>query len=108
MNCVHDDVQGLEHAVLDEEVYVSLTYLFKMFADPTRLKIFSILSKKECNVNELSEQLGISQSAVSHQLSTLRAANLVKYRKVAQSVFYSLSDDHVMTIFMQALDHVCE
>ncbi|AMC92946.1 hypothetical protein AOC36_02780 [Erysipelothrix larvae] len=94
--------------LLDQKSYEDLTYLFKMFADSTRLKIFTVLAYKECSVNELTEVLGVTQSAVSHQLSTLRAANLVKYRKDKQTVYYSLQDNHVMMIFKQALEHVKE
>lgn len=98
----------LNGKLLGQDEYVALMHLFKMFADTTRLKIFTVLAVQECGVNDLSEKLGMTQSAISHQLSTLRHANLVKFRKVGQNVYYSLSDDHVMTIFKQALNHIRE
>ena len=90
------------------EEYAELELLFKMFSDATRLKIFSVLSKKSCSVKDLSNILDMSQSAISHQLSTLRKLNLVTFKKVGLNVFYSLADDHVVTIFSQALDHIRE
>lgn len=100
--------QQVDREILSNHEYEMLMLLFKMFADTTRLKIFTILASKECSVNELSEALEMTQSAVSHQLSTLRHANLVKFRKEGKNVYYSLMDNHVMTIFKQALDHIRE
>lgn len=95
-------------ALLDEAEYQDLSQLFKMFADPTRLRIFTVLSKGELCVGDLRSVLDMSQSAISHQLSSLRKLNLVKTRREAQHIYYSLSDDHVMQIFQQALEHVRE
>jgi ArsR family transcriptional regulator, lead/cadmium/zinc/bismuth-responsive transcriptional repressor len=93
----------------DLETFAAMMDLFKMYADATRLKILHILSKTDaCSVNDLSKIMGMSQSAISHQLSSLRKSNLVKYEKVGLNVFYSLADDHVMSIFKQAFDHVLE
>lgn len=103
-----NEIQEFQKELLETEEYEALMGLFKMFADATRLKIFFVLSKKSCSVNDLSHILGMSQSAVSHQLSNLRKLNLVKFEKVGLNVFYSLADDHVMTIFSQALDHIRE
>lgn len=97
-----------KETLLAQSEYDALMALFKMFADATRLKIFYVLSQKECSVNELSETLEMSHSAISHQLSNLRKHNLVKFEKRGLNVFYSLADDHVMTIFLQALDHIRE
>ena len=102
------DIEKLKKNLLLEEEYEDLSQLFKMFADPTRLRIFTILSKGEIKVDDLRKTLDMSQSAISHQLSSLRKLNLVKTRREGQSIYYSLSDDHVMQIFMQALDHVRE
>lgn len=104
-----NEIQTLKEDLFENEIYDEMMHLFKMYADATRLKIFTVLSKeKKCSVNDLSQILGMSQSAVSHQLSSLRKANLVDFEKVGLNVFYSLADDHVMTIFSQALDHVLE
>lgn len=102
------ELKDYKDELLEEGEYQALSQLFKMFADPTRLRIFTVLSKGELCVDDLRTVLGMSQSAISHQLSSLRKMNLVKTRRVAQSIFYSLSDDHVMQIFKQALEHVRE
>ena len=102
------DVTGLKDSLLTDEIYSDLSLLFKMFADPTRLRIFSVLSKGTVKVEDLALTLEMSQSAVSHQLSSLRKMNLVRTEKVGRNVFYTLADDHVMQIFMQALEHVVE
>ena len=80
--------------------------LFKMFGDPTRLKLLAALLGQEVCVCDLSDLLGISQSAVSHQLRLLRASHLVKNRREGKSVFYSLDDEHVATILAQGMEHV--
>lgn len=98
----------LKLQLLAEHEYEDLSQLFKMFADPTRLRIFTVLSQGEIRVDDLRQVLDMSQSAISHQLSSLRKMNLVKTRRVAQSMYYSLSDDHVMQIFKQALVHIRE
>lgn len=101
-------ISDLQKDLLSLDNYEDLSQLFKMFADPTRLKIFTLLSKNTLNVEELTQALNMTQSAVSHQLSSLRKLNLVRTEKVGRKVFYSLADDHVMQIFKQALDHVLE
>ena len=102
------EIEAFQERLLDEFEYDELMNLFKMFAHSTRLKIFYVLSEKECSVKELSQILGMSHSAISHQLSNLRKHNLVKFEKVGLNAFYSLADNHVMTIFKQALEHVRE
>ena len=98
----------MKASLYDSKIYEEMMLIFKMFGDATRLKIMTVLSNRSCSVNDLSQILGMSQSAVSHQLSKLRKANLVKFNKVGLNVFYALMDDHVMNIFNQALDHVLE
>ena len=102
------EIKILQEALLSEDTYVDLSLLFKMFADPTRLRIFTLLSKATLNVEDITRLLGMTQSAVSHQLSSLRKMNLVRTQKIGRNVFYTLADDHVMQIFKQALDHVNE
>lgn len=82
--------------------------LFKTLGDHTRLSILYLLRKKECNVTEISQYLKMEQSAVSHQLKTLRSARLVKYRKEGKSVYYQLKDDHVYEIIHQVMEHIEE
>ncbi len=103
-----EEILALQNDLLGVDVYHDLSLLFKMFADPTRLKIFTALSQSTLKVDDLKEVVGMSQSAISHQLASLRKMNLVRTEKVGKNVFYKLADDHVMQIFKQALDHVTE
>ena len=82
--------------------------LFKVFGDPTRLKILYILFEKEVCVCDIAKIINMQQSAVSHQLRVLKSSNLVKYRREGKTIYYSLSDDHVKTIFAMAKDHIEE
>jgi len=82
--------------------------LFRLFADPTRLGILSALSGGELCVCDLTLVLGMSQSAVSHQLALLRTARLVKNRREGKTVFYSLDDEHVREILLVGLSHLSE
>ncbi len=81
---------------------------FKNFSDYTRLKIVKELLNEECSVTELSERLGISQTAVSHQLRILREARIVKYRREAQQIFYTIDDKHIKEIIEIASLHLKE
>lgn len=92
----------------DEELLYDLADLFKTFGDTTRIKILYVLMEKECCVAEIAETIGASQSAVSHQLRTLKQARLVKFQRDGKNVIYSLSDDHVYTMLEQGLTHICE
>ncbi len=101
-----------EHVEKDEipadEVLYRMAALFKTFGDPTRIRILSALNHHELCVCDIAECLGMTQSAISHQLRVLKQMELVKFRKEGKTVFYSLSDDHVYTILNQGLDHVNE
>lgn len=103
-----DDIRQLQSGLLDSSDYERLSMLFKMFADPTRLKILTALSQNTLNVDNLKDVVNMSQSAISHQLASLRKMDLVRSHKVGKNVYYSLADDHVMQIFQQALDHIFE
>lgn len=104
----NDMLESIHDSLLSEETYIDLSLLFKMFADPTRLRIFTVLAQGTIKVDDLTEILGMTQSAISHQLSSLRKMNLVRTEKVGRNVFYTLADEHVMQIFKQALEHVAE
>lgn len=101
-------VRAAQEAAPREEELAELAELFKVFADPTRLKILSALSETELCVCDLSALLGSSQSAVSHQLALLRASSLVKNRRAGKTVYYSLADSHVRAILLVGLDHIGE
>ncbi len=92
----------------NEDIIYDLADLFKMFADSTRLRILYALTDGEKNVGELAENLSMNQSAISHQLSTLKAAKLVKARRDKKSMYYSLADDHVESIIKIGVEHVLE
>lgn len=81
---------------------------FKVFGDPTRLKIIYFLSRHELCVADLSHLVGMQQSAVSHQLKVLRMARLVKTRKDGVTIYYSLDDHHVFTLYELAQQHLRE
>lgn len=83
----------------------SMTQMFKMLADPTRLKILFALKKEALRVKDLSQQLGVEQSALSHQLAKLKEARLVKYERQGRNNLYSLDDTHVFVILKEMLDH---
>lgn len=102
----HDHVEKDE--IPNDEVLYRLADLFKTFGDPTRIRILSSLKHHELCVCDIAELLGMTQSAISHQLRVLKQMELVKFRKEGKTVFYSLADDHVYTILNQGLDHVNE
>ena len=91
-----------------ENTLIDLAELFKVFGDSTRIRILFALFEREICVNELTSSLGITQSAVSHQLKILKQAKLVKSRRDGKQVLYSLADSHVHTIIDQGLNHIEE
>lgn len=94
---------------LDDETSLALADLFKVLGDKTRIKLLSLLAaENELCVCDIAESLQMGQSAISHQLRVLRAARLVKFRKAGKEAFYSLDDDHVLSLMHQGLDHVRE
>ena len=93
---------------LNEEILDELAGLFKVFGDSTRLTILSELMDNEMCVGDLAEKIDMNQSAVSHQLATLKQARLVKVRREGKSIFYSIADDHVYTIIRMGVDHIIE
>lgn len=82
--------------------------LFKIFSDFTRLRIIDLLTDGEYCVQDISDSLETSQSAISHQLKLLRDLNVVKTRKQGKQVFYSLQDEHVKEIFLMGFSHANE
>ena len=104
-----------EHAVApspecmpDEELLYDLADLFKVFSDTTRIKILYALMGRELCVADIAEATETSQSAVSHQLRTLKQSHLVKFRRDGRNILYSLADDHVYTMLNQGMSHICE
>ncbi|MCH5204719.1 MAG: helix-turn-helix transcriptional regulator [Oscillospiraceae bacterium] len=107
--CVHpEEIERIRDKMPDDDTLIDLAELFKVFGDSTRIKILSALSCGELCVCDLSVAVGMSNSAVSHQLKLLKNAELVRFRRDGKVVFYSLADDHVNTILKQGLEHVNE
>jgi len=99
-------VDYVQKRMLTEKESTLLTEIFKALSSKTRLHILHALSQRELCVCDLSLVLDLSVSAVSHQLRLLKAARLVKYRREGKNVYYSLDDDHVVSLFAYALEHV--
>lgn len=110
-NCsiIHEDViNEVKKHIPQEEALYDLADLFKVLGDSTRIKILCALFQAEMCVCDISALLGMTQSAISHQLRVLKQARLVKYRKDGKVVYYSLDDEHVKSIFDQGLIHISE
>lgn len=90
------------------EALEAMAGLFKVFGDGTRVKILYVLLENETKVCDIAARLFMTQSSISHQLRVLKQAGLVKGRRDGKTIWYSLADDHIQTIFNQALDHVTE
>ncbi|WP_297520728.1 metalloregulator ArsR/SmtB family transcription factor [uncultured Clostridium sp.] len=108
-NAIHGEVVlRVREKLPKEETLYDLAELFKVFGDSTRIKILCSLFEAEMCVCDIATTLGMSQSAVSHQLRVLKNAKLVKFRKEGKAVYYSLDDDHVKHIFNEGLNHINE
>lgn len=94
--------------ILDEEQLFNMAELFKAFADSTRIKILYLLFTEEHCVGDIASDVGVSQSAISHQLKLLKQMKLVKSRREGKTIYYSLADDHVKTIINMAKEHLEE
>ena len=106
---IHEDlIRIVRETMPGEDDLYDLAELFKIFGDSTRIRILFVLFEAEVCVCDLAETLGMSQSAVSHQLAILKKSKLVKNRRKGKSIFYSLADDHVRTIISQGMEHVTE
>jgi ArsR family transcriptional regulator len=104
---IHDErVQTTIAHLVDDATANHLAETFKALSDPTRVRIVSLLRRDELCVCDLAAALGMSQSAVSHQLRILRDLRLVRWRREGRLVFYKLDDDHVADLFQRGLEHV--
>lgn len=100
------NLKHLREINLDEKTAIDLADIFKALGDPTRVKLIHALLSTELCVHDLCVVLGMTQSAVSHQLRYLRNIRMVKRRKEGKTVYYSIDDDHVKEIFTQTLTHL--
>lgn len=99
-------VDYVQKKMLSEEESTLLAETFKALSSKTRIRILHALSCQELCVCDLSVALDLSVSAVSHQLRLLKAARLVKYRRAGKNVYYSMDDEHIVSLFACALEHV--
>ena len=106
---VHEDVvKQVTSEMPQDEILYDLAELFKVFGDSTRIKILYALFEAELCVCDMAQLLGLTQTAVSHQLRVLKNNKLVKFRREGKNIFYSLSDNHVRSILGQGMEHVSE
>ena len=104
---VHKEiVEEVRAKMSSKEEYIQMAVLFKLCGDGTRAQLLHALLFRELCVCDLAELLGVTKSAVSHQLKALRLANLIKFRRDGQNVYYSLADDHVRAIIHTGFDHI--
>ena len=107
--CVHrDTVEKVQALLPAEDSLYDLAELFKVFGDSTRIKILYVLFESEMCVCDIAQLLGMTQSAVSHQLRILKSSKLVKFRREGKTVFYSLDDEHVRAILSLGMEHLEE
>lgn len=109
IEAIHQEtVEMVKEKLPQEEILYDLGDFFKIFGDTTRIKILSALYQSEMCVCDIAITLGMTQSAISHQLRVLKQGRLVKYRKEGKVVYYSLDDEHVIHIIEQGLTHIGE
>ncbi len=101
-------VQKVKSKMLDDKIIIKIANTSKILGDPTRVKILFALSQKELCVCDLASLLGMTQSAISHQLRLLRNTNLVRFRKEGKIVYYSLADEHVIKLIEIGVKHAKE
>lgn len=101
-------LDALRAVLMAPSVVVALAETFKMLGDPTRVRLLDALARRELCVCDLAALVGLSESAVSHQLRLLRSLRLVRARRTGRRVFYALDDQHIVSLFQQGLRHVEE
>ncbi len=104
----NDTAERVLEEQLDEDVLFDLAELFKIFGDSNRIRILYALSGVELCVSDIARILGLSTSAVSHQLRILKSSKLVRCRRDGKIIFYMLDDEHVREIINLGLEHVIE
>lgn len=95
-------------AIEDTATVEALADTFRILGDPTRIRIVHALARGELCVHELSDEVGISESAISHQLRLMRTMRIVRGRREGRCVYYTLDDQHILDLFQQGLRHVTE
>ena len=106
-----DNPEAVKHALEcmpEDKLIEDLSLFYKVMGDPTRLRLLMTLANGELSVSDLCNVINMTRSAVSHQLKELRNAKLVKPRRDGKTVYYSLDDEHVLSVLNVALEHVQE
>ena len=103
-----DKVEECRREMAKERDYDDMILIFTMFGDSTRLKIMNALFVSELCVGDLAALLEMSSSAISHQLSSMKKAKLVRTRREGKLVYYSMADDHIKNIYKMAFEHIHE
>ena len=101
-------IERVQKRMIEEDQYSELSEFFKIFGNPTRLKILSLLAIEDLCVCDICEALNLNQTTVSNQLRILRANNIVKYQKEGKMARYSLTDLHIEMIYKVGLEHILE
>jgi ArsR family transcriptional regulator len=101
-------IHSVRKGIPGSDIISSMSQFFGLLSDPTRLKIVIVLKEKELCVHEIAQAIGISISAVSHQLRLLKTAKMVKNRRNGKMIYYSLDDEHIEKLLFVALEHVNE
>ncbi len=99
-------VSQIYEGLKESDLYI-LTEFFKMLGNPTRIRILLLLMEQDANVSDLAEQLGMTQSAVSHQLNLLKSNKLVRRRRDGKMIFYAVVDEHVQMVIEKGTEHIC-
>lgn len=108
MHAHPESIEKIRENMPDEDTLIDLSELFKVFGDSTRIKILTALSCGELCVCDIGAAVGMTSSAISHQLRILKNARLVSFRRDGKTIFYSLADDHVGTMLSQGIEHINE
>jgi ArsR family transcriptional regulator, lead/cadmium/zinc/bismuth-responsive transcriptional repressor len=103
-----ESAENMRESMPDEDMLFDLAELFKIFGDSTRIKILFALLQHEMSVNDIAEVLGMTQSAISHQLRVLKTNGLVCFHREGKSLIYALADSHVTSILSQGMEHIGE
>jgi ArsR family transcriptional regulator len=98
----------MEPTILDEHTAAHVAELFRAFSDTSRVRILSAIVEQELNISTLSRMVGITESAVSHQIRGLRQMRMVNSRRDGKEVFYQVEDPHIIALFQQGLKHIQE
>lgn len=102
------EIEQIKKKILSDNSLVKLSSFYSLFADPTRLALISLLSENSLCVNDIATVMGMSQSRVSHQLAILRQQDIVTYYRQGKQIHYTLSDNHIKSLFKTGLEHVSE